>query len=93
MTKAEVILKLQEIIGEEKVSKAEAGRIWDAIIEMIEEEVKKGGEIKFGSLFKVFKKHRAARVAYNPNAGKKINVPEKDVLGVKVLSKGKTLFS
>ena len=92
MTKSEIVLKLQEIIGEEKVSKAEAGRIWDAIVEMIEDEVKKGGEIKFGSLFKVFKKHRKARVAFNPAEGKKINVPAKDVLGVKVLSKGKSLF-
>ena len=57
MTKADIVVQLQGIIGEEKVSKAECERIWNGLVEVIAEEVKNGGEIKFGSLFKVYKKH------------------------------------
>jgi nucleoid DNA-binding protein len=92
MTTADIVLKLQEIIGEDKVSKAEAKRIWNALIETIEEEVKANGELKFGSLFKVYKKHVKARKARNPKTGEEFMTKEKDVLACKVLKGGKTLF-
>jgi len=93
MTKADIVLELQQIIGEEKVSKAEAQRIWDALVELIAEEVKNGGEVKFGSLFKVFKKHKNARKVRNPKTGETFIKEAKDELGCKVMSAGKNLFS
>ena len=44
MTKADIVVQLQGIIGEEKVSKAECERIWNGLVEVIAEEVKNGGE-------------------------------------------------
>ena len=90
MTKQEVVQKLQEIIGEEKVSKSEAARIFDAFVEMIVETVKNDDSISFNSYFKIFKKHRNERTAINPQTKEKMTIPAKDVIGFKLLSKGKT---
>jgi len=92
MTKAEVVMELQSIIGEEKVTKTDCTRIWDAIVDMIVEEVKKDGEIKFGSYFKVFKKYKNERVARNPKTGESFKIPAHYELGTKVMSAGKKLF-
>ena len=92
MTKADMVVKLQEIIGEDKVSKAESERIWNAFLEVIAEEVKNGGEIKFGSLFKVFKKHKNARKVRNPRTGETFIKDARDELGCKVMREGKLLF-
>ena len=92
MTKTDMIIQLQKIIGEEKVSKAECERIWNALLEVIAEEVKAGGEVKFGSLFKVFKKHKKARKVRNPKTGETFIKEAKDELGCKVMSEGKKLF-
>lgn len=92
MTKADMVVQLQEIIGEEKVSKAECERIWNGMIEVIAEEVRGGGEVKFGSLFKVFKKHKKARKVRNPRTGETFMKEAKDELGAKVLNDGKKLF-
>ena len=93
MTKADMIVQLQEIIGEEKVSKAECERIWNGLLEVIVEEVKQGGEIKFGSLFKVFKKHKNARKVRNPKTGETFMKEARDELGCKVMSEGRNLFN
>jgi|688.fasta_scaffold511407_2 nucleoid DNA-binding protein len=92
MTKSELVVQLQKIIGEEKVSKSECDRIWDGILEVIVEEVKAGGEIKFGSLFKVFKKHKNDRKVRNPKTGETFTKPARDELGCKVMREGKTIF-
>lgn len=92
MTKAEMVVELQTIIGEEKVSKAECERIWNGLIEVIAEEVKDGGEVKFGSLFKVFKKHKNARKVRNPKTGETFMKDARDELGCKVMSEGKKLI-
>jgi len=92
MTKADMVVQLQEIIGEEKVSKAECERIWNGLLEVIVDEVKDGGEVKFGSLFKVFKKHKNARKVRNPKTGETFMKEAKDELGCKVMSEGKSLF-
>lgn len=92
MTKADMVVQLQEIIGEEKVSKAECERIWNGLMEVIVDEVKSGGEVKFGSLFKVFKKHKNARKVRNPKTGETFMKEAKDELGCKVMSEGKSLF-
>lgn len=87
-----MVVQLQEIIGEEKVSKAECERIWNGLMEVIVDEVKSGGEVKFGSLFKVFKKHKNARKVRNPKTGETFMKEAKDELGCKVMSEGKSLF-
>jgi len=92
MTKPEIVQSLQDIIGEEKVTKVEAERIWFALIEVIAEEVKKGGEINFGSLFKVYKKHKNERMVRNPKTQEKFLKAARDELGCKILKKGKTLI-
>jgi nucleoid DNA-binding protein len=92
MTKADIIIQMQKIIGEEKVSKSECERIWNGLLEVIAEEVKAGGEIKFGSLFKVFKKHKKERKVRNPKTGESFTKAPKDELGCKVMREGKNLF-
>ena len=92
MTKADIVVQLQGIIGEEKVSKAECERIWNGLVEVIAEEVKNGGEIKFGSLFKDNKKHKGARKVRNPRTGETFTKDAKDELGCKVMREGKNLF-
>ncbi len=92
MTKSDIIVQLQTIIGEEKVSKAECERIWNAFLEVIAEEVKAGGEIKFGSFFKVFKKHKKERKVRNPKTGETFMKAAKDELACKVMREGKGLF-
>ena len=87
-----MVVQLQEIIGEEKVSKAECERIWNGLCEVIADEVKKGEEVKFGSLFKVFKKHKNARRVRNPKTGETFMKAARDELGCKVMREGKTLF-
>lgn len=93
MTKADIVVELQNIIGEAKVSKAECERIWNGLIEVLVEEVKNGGEVKFGSLFKVFKKHKKARKVRNPKTGETFTKEAKDELGCRVMKEGKLLFS
>lgn len=87
-----MVVQLQEIIGEEKVSKAECERIWNGLLEVIVDEVKDGGEVKFGSLFKVFKKHKKARRVRNPKTGETFMKDAKDELGAKIMSEGRSLF-
>jgi nucleoid DNA-binding protein len=92
MTKAEMVVELQTIIGEEKVSKAECERIWNGLLEVIADEVKGGGEVKFGSLFKVFKKHKNKRKVRNPKTGETFMKDARDELGCKVMNEGKKLI-
>lgn len=92
MTKSDMVVQLQEIIGEEKVSKAECERIWNGLVEVIAEEIKGGGEVKFGSLFKVFKKHKNARKVRNPKTGESFVKEARDELGCRVMREGKNLF-
>jgi len=92
MTKAEMVVQLQELIGGTKVSKAETERIWNKLIQLIADEVKDGGEVKFGSLFKVFKKHKNARKARNPRTGEIFMYEARDELGCKVMRDGKYLL-
>lgn len=65
---------VETIATKHAVSKAEAGRVLDTILEAIVGTVKKGGTVSlvgFGS----FKQHaRAARTGFNPQAGTKIKI-------------------
>ena len=92
MTKADMVVQLQLIIGETKVSKVATEKIWNEFLLLIAEEVKSGGEVKFGSLFKVFKKHKNARKVRNPKTGETFTISRRDELGCKVMRDGKSLF-
>ena len=71
MNKAELI---ELLASKHSVSKAEAGRIVDTLVETVVTTVKKGGSVSlpgFGS----FKQHaRAARNGVNPSTGAKIKI-------------------
>ena len=92
MTKADMVVQIQTIIGETLVSKAECERIWEGLLEVIADEVREGGEVKFGALFKVFKKHKNARKVRNPKTGETFMKAERDELGCKIMREGKGLF-
>lgn len=92
MTKSDMIIQIQKIIGENQITKTECERIWDALLEVIAAEVKAGGEIKFGSYFKVFKKHKKERKVRNPKTGETFTKAAKDELACKVMREGKSLF-
>lgn len=68
-------IELVETIAEKHaVSKAEAGRVLDTILEAIVGTVKKGGAVSlvgFGTFKQVA---RAARTGFNPQAGTKIKI-------------------
>ena len=87
-----MVVQLQSIIGEEKVSKAECERIWNGLLEVISDEIKGGGEVKFGSFFKVFKKFKKARKVRNPKTGETFMKAERNEMGCKVMREGKFLF-
>jgi len=93
MTQAKMVVELQRIIGEIKVSKVETEKIWIEFIQLIADEVKDGGQVKFGSLFKVYKKHKSARKVRNPKTGETFMKEARDELGCKVMRNGKSLFS
>jgi nucleoid DNA-binding protein len=74
MNKKELIEKLSEKMS---TSKAEAGRVFDMIIEMIIEDMKKGEKVTIAG-FGIFQvKDRKARMGINPKTGEKIQIPAK----------------
>jgi DNA-binding protein HU-beta len=76
MNKAELI---EAIATSSKLSKADAGRALDALVEAVTKSLKKGDRVSlvgFGS-FSVAK--RAARTGRNPQTGKAIKIAAKKV--------------
>ncbi|HEY4080588.1 MAG TPA: HU family DNA-binding protein [Burkholderiaceae bacterium] len=71
MNKTELI---EHLAGKHELTKAEAGRIVETLLEAVVTTVKKGGVVSipgFGS----FKQHaRAARTGVNPSTGEKIKI-------------------
>lgn len=72
MNKAALVERLAERHG---VTKADAERMMDTIIDSITETLRGGGEVAIAGLgmFKV--RARAARTARNPRTGAMVNVP------------------
>lgn len=65
---------VQAIADKHQLSKAEAGRVLDTVIDSIVATVKKGGTVSlvgFGTFKQVA---RAARTGFNPQAGTKIKI-------------------
>lgn len=87
-----MVVELQKIIGKDKVSKIECTRVWNSLLEVISNEVKSGGEVKFGSLFKVFKKKKNARKVRNPKNGQTFIKESRYELGCRIMNQGKKLI-
>ena len=79
MTKRELV----EVVAERaNVSKAEAERVYNAVFEVLAEEVAKGeARVDGFGTFKVAQ--RAARQAKNPRTGEVVEVPAKKVVTFK----------
>lgn len=71
----------------------ETEKIWIEFIQLIADEVKDGGQVKFNSLFKIYKKHKSARKVRNPKTGETFMKEARNELDCKVMRSGKSLFS
>lgn len=72
MNKAALVEKVHERIG---VTKADAERAIDTVIDSITETLKGGDEVSIAGLGIFSAKMRAARTARNPRTGEPIQVP------------------
>ena len=84
MSKTELI----ELVAEKaNMSKAEAGRALDAVLEGITEGLKKQGEVTLFGFGQFSAKKRAARDGINPSTTEPIKIPAKTVASFKAGSK------
>ncbi len=72
MNKADIINKVHEDLG---VTKADAERAMDIIVECIYGELKSGEEVSIAGLGIFSAKMRNARTARNPRTGEAVDVP------------------
>lgn len=80
MNKAELI---EAVASAANLSKADAGRAVDAVIESITEELRKGGQVAVVGFGTFSVKHRAARQGRNPKTGDTIEIAASNVPGFK----------
>ena len=71
MTKAEFIDQIAVKTG---MSKADAGKAVDAMLDTITETLKRGGDVTFTGFGKFTVQHRAARMGVNPRTGAKVQI-------------------
>lgn len=76
MTKAELI---EEIANERDLSKSQVAQIVDDVIEIVSDELAKGGEVALPPLGKFEAKYQNPRTARNPQTGEEIHVAGKNV--------------
>ena len=76
MNKTSLVKIIAEQVG---VSKASAGRIYDAMIDGIANGLKNGEKVKLPDFGTFEVTHRAARTARNPQTNEEIQVPAKKV--------------
>lgn len=84
MTKTELI---ELVAAKAGLTKADAGRALDAVLEGIETGLKKEGKVAFVGFGTFNAKTRAARTGINPLTKQPINIPEKTVVSFKAGSK------
>ena len=72
MNKKELIDHIAETVD---CTKADSGRMLDAFVDAIFDELKKKGEVAVAGFGTFTTSARAARVARNPRTGEAINVP------------------
>jgi DNA-binding protein HU-beta len=71
MTKSEFI---DEISARTGLSKRDAGDTVDAVVETIQDVLKRGGEVTFSGFGKFHVSQRGAREGRNPQTGEKIKI-------------------
>lgn len=84
MNKADLIEKVAATVG---LSKADAGRALDAVLEGIAEGLKKEGKVALVGFGTFATKTRAARNGINPLTKQPISIPAKTVVSFKAGSK------
>jgi DNA-binding protein HU-beta len=80
MNKAELI---DAVAGSANLSKADAGRAVDAVVEAISKSLKKGQQVAVVGFGTFSVKHRAARSGRNPRTGETIKIAASNVPGFK----------
>ena len=70
---------VNEVAKSAKVTKKEAGQVLSAIIDTIEDSVKKGEKVTLVGFGTFERRARAARTGRNPQTGKEIKIPAKKV--------------
>ena len=84
MNKADLMEKVAATVG---LSKADAGRALDAVLEGIAEGLKKDGKVTLVGFGTFATKTRAARNSINPLTKQPISIPAKTVVSFKAGSK------
>ena len=80
MNKAELV---DAVANAANVSKADAGRAVDAVVNSITNALKKGQQVSVVGFGTFSVKHRAARSGRNPRTGETINIAASNVPGFK----------
>ena len=80
MNKAELI---EAVAAEANLSKADAGRAVDAVVDSISSALSKGQQVSVVGFGTFSVKHRAARTGRNPRTGESIQIPASNVPGFK----------
>jgi DNA-binding protein HU-beta len=80
MNKAELI---EAVATSADLSKADAGRAVDAVVEAVTKSLKKGQQVSVVGFGTFSVKHRAARTGRNPRSGETIKIPASNVPGFK----------
>ncbi len=71
MTKSEFV---DQVAAESGLSKGDAGNAVDAVLQVIEDTLKRGGEISFTGFGKFSVAERGARQGVNPQTGERIEI-------------------
>ena len=71
MTKQEFV---DQVSNESGLGKSESGKAVDAVLVVIEETLKRGGEVSFTGFGKFSVSDRSAREGVNPQTGEKIQI-------------------
>ncbi len=71
MTKSEFV---DQVAAESGLSKGDAGNAVDAMLQVIEDTLKRGGEINFTGFGKFSVADRGARQGVNPQTGERIQI-------------------
>ena len=80
MNKAELI---DAVAGAANLSKADAGRAVDAVVESISSALRRGQQVSVVGFGTFSVKHRAARAGRNPRTGETIQIAASNVPGFK----------
>lgn len=71
MTKSEFV---DQVASQSGLQKSDASRAVDAVLEVIEETLKRGGEVNFTGFGKFSVAERGARQGVNPQTGQRIEI-------------------